>query len=49
MKNLNKEESKTCIVNLGYIDLLLAARFSFKGYDVTRIAIKEEKIKRVRF
>ena len=44
MKNLNKEDFKVCIVGLGYVGLPLAARFSFKGFDVTGFDIKEERI-----
>jgi UDP-N-acetyl-D-galactosamine dehydrogenase len=44
MKKFNKEDYKICIVGLGYVGLPLAARFSFKGFDVTGFDIKEERV-----
>ena len=46
MKNFNKEDYKICIVGLGYVGLPLAARFSFKnfnvvGFDINQIRVKE--------
>ena len=41
---MNKEDYKICIVGLGYVGLPLAARFAFKGFDVTGFDIKEERV-----
>ncbi len=46
MKTFNKEDFSICIVGLGYVGLPLAARFSFKnfnvvGFDINQIRVKE--------
>lgn len=41
---MNKEDYKICIVGLGYVGLPLAARFAFKGFDVTGFDINKERV-----
>jgi len=38
---LDKEDYKICTVSLGYVGLLLAARFAMKGFNIIGFDIKE--------